>query len=81
VVQQEDLQRIVGNHFIGLVLILTYVPVAFHRYLSTTDISEPAYDTVVANYSQADIEATAPYLEVFRARLLVWSSKDEGFRV
>ena len=60
--------------------IITDTPVAFHRYLSATDISEPVHDVVLANYSQAEIEATAPYLEVFHPRLFVWS-EDEGFRV
>jgi hypothetical protein len=51
-----------------------------HRFLADTGILEATKSHVVAKYSQFNIEATAPYLEVFHPRLLVWT-EDEDFRV
>lgn len=50
------------------------------RFLSVADVSTPANSTDVAKYSQDDIEATAPHIEVFHPRLLVWS-EEESFQV
>jgi hypothetical protein len=51
-----------------------------HRFLSAADTSTIAKSTSVARYSQNEIEATAPHLEVFHPRLLVWS-EEEDFQV
>lgn len=55
--------------------------VEVRRFLTVlTDVSVAPKAGIVNKYSQGDIEATAPHLEVFHARLLVWS-EEEDFRV